>query len=70
MHQLLDHLGEDVILQFGGGTIGHPMVIQAGATATRVALEAMILARNEGRDIKNGARWSVTTVKKYTPPET
>ena len=24
MHQLLDHLGEDVVLQFGGGTIGHP----------------------------------------------
>src|SRR5256885_6274589 len=52
MHQLLDHLGEDVVLQFGGGTIGHPMGIQAGATANRVALEAMILARNEGRDTK------------------
>ena len=50
MHQLLDLLGEDVVLQFGGGTIGHPMGIQAGATANRVALEAMILARNEGRD--------------------
>ena len=50
MHQLLDYLGEDVVLQFGGGTIGHPMGIQAGATANRVALEAMILARNEGRD--------------------
>jgi ribulose-bisphosphate carboxylase large chain len=50
MHQLLDYLGEDVVLQFGGGTIGHPRGIQAGATANRVALEAMILARNEGRD--------------------
>jgi ribulose-bisphosphate carboxylase large chain len=39
-----------VVLQFGGGTIGHPQGIQAGATANRVALEAMILARNEGRD--------------------
>jgi ribulose-bisphosphate carboxylase large chain len=38
MHQLLCHLGEDVVLQFGGGTIGHPMGIQAGATANRVAL--------------------------------
>ncbi len=36
MHQLLHHLGEDVILQFGGGTIGHPDGIAAGATATRV----------------------------------
>ncbi len=51
MHQLLHYLGEDVVLQFGGGTIGHPMGIQAGATANRVALEAMILARNERRDI-------------------
>jgi len=50
MHQLLDHLGEDVVLQFGGGTIGHPMGIAAGATANRVALEAMVKARNEGRD--------------------
>src|SRR5947209_8772331 len=53
MHQLLTYLGEDVILQFGGGTIGHPQGIQAGATANRVALEAMVLARNEGRDIWN-----------------
>jgi ribulose-bisphosphate carboxylase large chain len=50
MHLLLHQLGEDCVLQFGGGTIGHPMGIAAGATANRVALEAMILARNEGRD--------------------
>jgi ribulose-bisphosphate carboxylase large chain len=50
MHQLLHYLGEDVVLQFGGGTIGHPMGIAAGATANRVAVEAMIKARNEGRD--------------------
>jgi len=52
MHQLLDLFGDDVVLQFGGGTIGHPMGVQAGATANRVALEAMVKARNEGRDIK------------------
>jgi ribulose-bisphosphate carboxylase large chain len=50
MHMLLDYLGSDVVLQFGGGTIGHPDGIQAGATANRVALEAMVMARNEGRD--------------------
>jgi len=50
MHQLLDYLGNDVVLQFGGGTIGHPDGIQAGATANRVALESMVIARNEGRD--------------------
>jgi ribulose-bisphosphate carboxylase large chain len=52
MHQLIDLFGDDVVLQFGGGTIGHPMGIQAGATANRVALEAIVLARNEGRDIR------------------
>ncbi len=55
MHQLLDYLGEDCVLQFGGGTIGHPMSIAAGAECNRVALEAMIKARNEGRDfLKEG----------------
>ncbi|MEM5328052.1 ribulose-bisphosphate carboxylase large subunit [Paraburkholderia sp. JHI2823] len=65
MHQLLDLFGDDVVLQFGGGTIGHPAGIQAGAQANRVALEAMVKARNEGRDIRNegedilaaAARW-------------
>ncbi|MEX3934192.1 form I ribulose bisphosphate carboxylase large subunit [Paraburkholderia phymatum] len=65
MHQLLALFGDDVVLQFGGGTIGHPMGIQAGATANRVALEAMTKARNEGHDIANegpqileaAARW-------------
>jgi ribulose-bisphosphate carboxylase large chain len=52
MHDLLHYLGEDVVLQFGGGTIGHPMGISAGATANRVAVEAMIKARNEGRDYR------------------
>jgi ribulose-bisphosphate carboxylase large chain len=66
MHQLLHYLGEDVVLQFGGGTIGHPDGIAEGATANRVAVEAMIQARNEGRDylaegpdiLARAARWS------------
>src|ERR687894_2385453 len=41
MHQMLDYLGEDSVLQFGGGTIGHPMGIAARATANRGALETM-----------------------------
>lgn len=53
LHQLLYYLGDDVVLQFGGGTIGHPDGIQAGASANRVALECMVLARNEGRDYLN-----------------
>ncbi len=51
MPELLSSFGDDVVLQFGGGTVGHPMGIQAGATANRVALESLVLARNEGRDV-------------------
>jgi ribulose-bisphosphate carboxylase large chain len=64
-HLLLHYLGEDAIFQFGGGTIGHSMGIAAGATANRVAVEALIQARNEGRDflregpeiLERTARW-------------
>ena len=68
MHQLLHYLGEDVILQFGGGTIGHPQGIQAGAVANRVALEAMVMARNEGRDyVKEGPQILADAAKWCTP---
>lgn len=66
MPQLLHLLGEDCVLQFGGGTIGHPDGIAEGATANRVATELIVQARNEGRDYLNegadilakAARWS------------
>jgi len=71
MHQLLNYLGDDVILQFGGGTIGHPDGIQAGATANRVALEAMVLARNEGRNyIEEGPQILRDTAKMCGPLQT
>jgi ribulose-bisphosphate carboxylase large chain len=64
-HQLLHYLGEDVVLQFGGGTIGHPMGVAAGATANRTAVEIIVQARNEGRDyftegpelLRSAGRW-------------
>jgi ribulose-bisphosphate carboxylase large chain len=68
MHQLLDLFGNDVVLQFGGGTIGHPTGIQAGATANRVALEAMVLARNEGRDILNEAPQILADAARHCTP--
>ena len=68
MHQLITYLGEDVVLQFGGGTIGHPDGIQAGATANRVALETMIKARNEGRDIWNEGPQILEEAAKWCSP--
>lgn len=67
MHLLLHHLGEDVIFQFGGGTIGHPLGIASGATANRVALEAMILARNEGRDYLSEGPDILNAAAKWSP---
>ncbi len=68
MHQLIDLFGDDVVLQFGGGTIGHPMGIQAGATANRVALEAMVFARNEGRDLKTEGPEILRKAAKWCKP--
>ena len=68
MHQLLDYLGEDVVLQFGGGTIGHPMGIAAGATANRVAVEAMIKARNEGRDVRADGEQILAAAARHCQP--
>ena len=68
MHQLLGLFGDDVILQFGGGTIGHPQGIQAGAVANRVALEAMVKARNEGKDIKNEGPQILKDAAKHCGP--
>ena len=70
MHQLLDHLGEDVVLQFGGGTIGHPMGIAAGATANRVALEAMILGpQRRPRLLSRGSRHLAGGSQALSPPQ-
>jgi ribulose-bisphosphate carboxylase large chain len=68
MHQLLDLFGDDVVLQFGGGTIGHPAGIQAGAVANRVALEAMVKARNEGRDIRTEGPEILRTAARFCGP--
>jgi ribulose-bisphosphate carboxylase large chain len=68
MHQLIDLFGDDVVLQFGGGTIGHPAGIQSGAVANRVALEAMILARNEGRDYYGEGPEILATAAKSCQP--
>jgi ribulose-bisphosphate carboxylase large chain len=68
MHQLLDLFGDDVVLQFGGGTIGHPMGIQAGAIANRVALEAMVLARNEGKNILQEGPQILRAAAKWCSP--
>lgn len=67
MHQLINLLGEDVVLQFGGGTFGHPHGIAAGAAANRIACEAIIQARNEGRDYVNEGPEILAEAAKWSP---
>jgi len=52
MPTLIEIFGDDSILQFGGGTAGHPWGSAAGAHANRVALEACVQARNEGKSLQ------------------
>jgi len=49
---LVELFGDDSILQFGGGSAGHPAGSRAGAAANRVAVEACVQARNEGQDLR------------------
>uniref|UniRef100_A0A7N0UC23 Ribulose bisphosphate carboxylase large subunit C-terminal domain-containing protein n=1 Tax=Kalanchoe fedtschenkoi TaxID=63787 RepID=A0A7N0UC23_KALFE len=51
MPALTEIFGDDSVLQFGGGTLGRPWGNAPGAVANRVALEACVQARNEGRDL-------------------
>src|SRR6202161_2447109 len=68
MHQLLHYLGEDVVLQFGGGTIGHPMGVAAGATGNRVAVGGMVKGRNEGRDYMSEGEDILRDAAKHCAP--
>ncbi|MEM0236357.1 MAG: RuBisCO large subunit C-terminal-like domain-containing protein [Thermofilum sp.] len=39
---VIEVLGKDIVMQIGGGVIGHPDGLRAGATAVRQALEAIV----------------------------
>ncbi|MBK1723052.1 form I ribulose bisphosphate carboxylase large subunit [Thiocystis violacea] len=59
--------GDDSVLQFGGGTQGHPWGNAAGAAANRVATEACVKARNEGVEIEKNAREILTEAARHSP---
>ncbi|NJL07598.1 MAG: form I ribulose bisphosphate carboxylase large subunit [Methylacidiphilales bacterium] len=68
MPALLSIFGNDAVLQFGGGTLGHPWGNAAGAAANRVALEACVQARNEGRDLEREGK-DILTAAAHASPE-
>jgi ribulose-bisphosphate carboxylase large chain len=67
MPALVTIFGDDACLQFGGGTQGHPWGNAAGAAANRVALEACVKARNEGRELEREGKDILTDAAKHSP---
>ncbi|KAE8766241.1 hypothetical protein D1007_62730 [Hordeum vulgare] len=64
---LTEIFGDDSVLQFGGGTLGHPWGNAPGAAANRVALEACVQARNEGRDLAREGNEIIRAACKWSP---
>ncbi|KAL9419578.1 hypothetical protein AB3S75_037360 [Citrus x aurantiifolia] len=67
MPALTEIFGDDSALQFGGGTLGHPWGNAPGAVANRVALEACVQARNEGRDLTREGNEIIWEASKWSP---
>ena len=67
MPALVDIFGDDACLQFGGGTLGHPWGNATGAVANRVALEACVQARNEGRNLAAEANNIIKAASQWSP---
>lgn len=67
MPALTTIFGDDAIFQFGGGTLGHPWGNAAGAAANRVALEACVEARNQGRDLEREGGDVLRHAAKHSP---
>ncbi|EMS49955.1 Ribulose bisphosphate carboxylase large chain [Triticum urartu] len=67
MPALTKIFGDDSVLQFGGGTLGHPWGNAPGAAANRVALEACVQARNEGRDLAREGNEIIRAACKWSP---
>ncbi|KAK4776776.1 hypothetical protein SAY86_005464 [Trapa natans] len=58
---------DDSVLQFGGGTLGHPWGNAPDVVANRVALEACVKARNEGRDLAREGNEIIREASKWSP---
>ena len=67
MPSLVAIFGDDAVLQFGGGTLGHPWGNAAGAAANRVALEACVEARNRGVDVEKEGKTVLTNAARHSP---
>ncbi|CAN1364889.1 Ribulose bisphosphate carboxylase large chain (Fragment) [Linum perenne] len=60
MPALTEIFGDDSVLQFGGGTLGHPWGNAPGA-------QACVQARNEGRDLAREGNEIIREASKWSP---
>ena len=67
MPALVCIFADDYCLQFGGGTLGHPWGNAAGAAANRVAVEACVEARNQGRELEKEGKDILTAAARHSP---
>ena len=67
MHALTEIFGDDSILQFDGGTLGHPWGNAPSAIANRIVLEACAQARNGGHDLAREGDEIIHEAYKWSP---
>ncbi|TYH66558.1 hypothetical protein ES332_D06G131800v1 [Gossypium tomentosum] len=67
MPALTEIFGDDFVLQFGGGALGHLWGNAPSAVANRVALEACVKARNEGCDLAHEGNEIIREASKWSP---
>lgn len=67
MPALVEIFSDDAVLQFGGGTLGHPWGNAAGGAANRVACEACVQARNEGVEVEKNGREILEDAARHSP---
>jgi ribulose-bisphosphate carboxylase large chain len=67
MLALTEIFGDDFVLQFGEGILGHPWGNAPGVVANRVALEACVQARNEGCDLAREGNEIINAAGKWSP---
>jgi ribulose-bisphosphate carboxylase large chain len=67
MPALTKFFGDDFVVHFGGGTMGHPWGNAPSVVANQVALEAYVQVRNEGHDLAHQGNDIIHEVAKWNP---
>ena len=67
MPTLTEIFGDDFVLQFGGGTLGHPWGNAPGVVVNWVVVEACVQACNEGRDLAREGNEIIRAASKWSP---